>query len=1012
MRSTAFSSSRTKLYWATTAALYTGLSGSFAYAQQTGLEEIQVTGSRILNQTSMVTPTPVTAVTQDELVSLNPGTTMAEQLDQLPQFFSTQSAQRGGTTFTTASGSFLNLRGMGTQRTLVLLDGSRVIPADAGGATNIDNFPTALMRRVDVITGGASAAYGADALAGVVNFVLDREFEGLKTRVSTGINEYGDGENYNFSVAGGTAMMDDRLHLVGSVEGRKIDQIDGEVDRLGNFKHWGLVQNPEWISATATPNVPRRITMPYVFDNRGSPAGMITTPNFRYRNYTFTDDGTGVRPYNFGANSNTFTNSQSGGPEFRNHEDANMFGPTGNEVVQRSFFGALKYDVTDSFNVRLQAIAGRTEGNSYNRRSQMTIAGPSYAYTLFRDNPYLPQDVVNEMVRSNLQSITIEKRGQIRAPGNGVAYNDRGNRDISQMESLTAGFDWDINDNWHMTGNFQKGKSKVQTGALNIPRVDKFYLSIDAVRNAQGEIVCNISQVNPTPAQLAQFMQGKILPSPLSPDGVTADSPIGPLDAAACRPQNILGFGNVTQDAIDYFTDEEKKSIREMDQDFGELLVSGQLFDGWGAGPIAGAFGLTYRDEYVNQFTLPTFGERGLLNAPALGIRGIPVGLAGPGSRTMHAFTGPSVGIGKNKVKEAYGELSVPVWEWDSGQSISTNLGFRRSDYQSSGAIDSWKIGVDVQLMEDLRWRYTKSRDVREPNLGERFFTGAGGGSIFDPFFNGAANNSLTVLPSPNPGLQTEQGDTVTTGFVYSPTFAEWIEGLQVAIDWFEIDLGASIGPYGAQQIVDDCYFRQAALACSLVRRDPVSNIVQQVLNIQTNSGGAQTRGVDFEVQYNMEPNFFGDLPETFSVRSMVGYLSERSTTSAGGIYIDYVGRISTPEYSGLVTFNYNVADFGVMLQSIYNDSTISNGGSSVTTTNWVEGVDVDDNSVASQTIFNLALSYGRELETGGNWRLALNVNNLLDRDPPIIAGTGGQIISNNYDTYGRRYQLSLNLNF
>src|SRR5690606_13470380 len=176
--------------------------------------------------------------------------------------------------------------------------------------TNIDNFPTALMRRVDVITGGASAAYGADALAGVVNFVLDREFEGLKTRVSTGINEYGDGENYAFSVAGGTSFMDDRLHFVGSVEGRYIDQIDGEVDRLDNFKNWGLVQNPAWVSATATANVPRRITVPYVFDNRGSPAGMITTANFKYRNYTFTDDGKGVRPYQFGQYSNSFTNSQ------------------------------------------------------------------------------------------------------------------------------------------------------------------------------------------------------------------------------------------------------------------------------------------------------------------------------------------------------------------------------------------------------------------------------------------------------------------------------------------------------------------------------------------------------------------------------------------------------------------------------------------------------------------------------------------------------------------------------
>jgi iron complex outermembrane receptor protein len=1011
---------RKKLHLAMASLLAAGMASPLTMAAEAAdteqeLEEIQVTGSRIRATTSMTTPTPVTSITQSELKTLNPASTMAEQLDQLPQFFNTGTAQRGGTTFTTASGSFLNLRNMGTQRTLVLLDGSRVIPADAGGATNIDNFPTALMQRVDVITGGASAAYGADALAGVVNFVLDREFEGLKTSVSTGVTERMDGENWNLSVAGGTSFMDDRLHVVGSFETRYIDQIVADPDRLDNWQDWGLVQNPAWVSATATPNVPRRITVPYVFDNRGSPNGTITTPGFAFTNYTFTEDGRGVRPYTFGQYSNSFTNSQSGGPEYNNYTQAFARGPDGNEVVQRSFFGAVKYDVSDSFSVRAQGIAGRTESNNSDLRSQMTIAGSSYAYTLFADNPYLPQVVRDEMIRTNRQSITIEKRGQIRVPGRLNAYDDRGNRDISQMESATLGFDWDINGNWQMTGNYQVGKSKVQTGAINMPRIDKFYLSIDAVRNGAGEIVCNISTVNPTEAQLAAFMAGKRLPSPLSPLGVTASSPIGPLDASACRPQNILGSGNVSQASIDYFTDEEKKSIREMDQDFAEILVNGDIYEGWGAGPIGAAFGLTYRKEEVVQFTLPAFGERGLLNAPALGIRGIPVGFAGPGNRTLHAFTGPPVGTGSNSVREAYGELNIPVWEFATGQTITTNLGYRKSDYATSGIVDSWKLGLDVQLFEDLRWRFTKSRDVREPNLSERYFTGAGGGVINDPAFGGATNNSLTILPSPNPGLQTEQGDTITTGLVYQPSFAEWIDGLQVAVDWYEIDLGQSIGLYGGQAIVNDCFLTNDPFACSLVKRDPVTNVVQQILNVQTNSGGAQTRGVDLEVQYAAEPNFFDSQSESLSVRAMGGFLSERSTTSAAGIYTDFVERISTPEFTGIVMMNYNIADYGITMQARYYDSTISNGNNEGLTginSNWVEGRDVDDNTVASQTIFNLGLTYGREMDRGGDWLLSFNINNLFDRDPPIIAGTGGQALSNSHDQFGRRYQLTLNMNF
>ena len=1012
------------LFSAMTAVFFT--TGAYAQAQapaaQEGLEEIQITGSRIRNVTTMTQPTPVTAVTQEELTNLNPASTMAEQLDQLPQFFNTQTAQRGGTTFTTASGSFLNLRGMGPQRTLVLLDGSRVIPADAGGSTNIDNFPTALIRRTDVITGGASAAYGADALAGVVNFVLDREFEGLKTRVSTGITERLDGENWNLSVAGGTSLMDDKLHLIGSVETRNIDQIDGDRDRLDSWMDWGLVQNPAWVSATATPKVPRRITVPYVFDNRGSPAGLITTraTNFGLTNYTFTDDGKGVRPYQFGQYSNSFTTSQSGGPEYRNNTQAFAFGPDGNEVVQRSFFGGVKYDVSDTLSVHAQAIGGRTESNTYGLRSQMTIAGGSYDYTLYIDNPYLPQVVKDEMTKANLSSITVAKRGQIRIPGMLNAYDNRGNRDISQMESGTVGFEWDVTDNWHMTGNYQIGKSKVQTGSLNMPRIDKYYLSIDAVRNAAGQTVCNISVVNPSAQQLKDFMAGKLLPSPLTPRGVTADSPIGPLDAAACRPQNILGFGNVSQESINYFTDEEKKSIREMDQDFAEILVSGDIYEGWGAGALSMAFGLTYRDEEVTQWTLPAFGERGVLNAPALGIRGIPVGFAGPANRTLHAFTGPSVGTGQNTVKEAYAELNVPIWDSGSGQTFGANLGFRKSDYKTSGSVDSWKIGLDATLMEGLRWRFTKSRDVREPNLGERYFTGAGGGTINDPAFGGAVNSALTVLPSPNPGLQTEQGDTVTTGIVYQPNFATWVEGFQLAVDWFEIDLDKSIGLYGAQAIINDCFNTKDTFACSLVRRaDPAPGqqfgVVQQILNVQTNSGGAQTRGVDVELQYNAEPNLFATVDETFNVRTLVGYLAERSTTTAAGIYTNFVERISTPEYTALAMFNYGVGDYGVNVQATYYDSTISNGGNEAltgATSNWVEGVDVDDNTVASQTIFNLGLTYGHEMTNGGQWQVGFNINNLFDREPPVIAGTGGQILSNSHDQFGRRYQLSLNMNF
>src|SRR5690606_17664262 len=131
-------------------------------AQAGPIEEITVTGSRIRRTDGMAAPTPVTALTPDELASFEPGATIAEQLDALPQFFFTQSAQRGGLAISGDAGaSFLDMRGLGNNRTLVLLDGARLAPADKRGPINVDTLPTALVRTVDVVTGGASAAYGA-----------------------------------------------------------------------------------------------------------------------------------------------------------------------------------------------------------------------------------------------------------------------------------------------------------------------------------------------------------------------------------------------------------------------------------------------------------------------------------------------------------------------------------------------------------------------------------------------------------------------------------------------------------------------------------------------------------------------------------------------------------------------------------------------------------------------------------------------------------------------------------
>ena len=593
---------RNKLALALFAAGSAGLTGAAALAQDTTRqadEEIIVTGTRIRQVTGMAAPTPVTAMTMTELTELNPGSTVAEQLDELPQFFATPTAQRGGNAIsTTAGGSYLNLRGMGLNRTLVLLDGTRMAPADANGSVNVDNFPAALIERVDVVTGGASAAYGADAVAGVVNFVLNREFEGIKTRYSTGITGQQDGENYSVSFAGGHGFLDDKLHITGSVDLREIEQIGPDRQRFDEdwWQDWGLVKNPAFVSTTATPGVPLRITVPHVFGAQSSPQGLIISanPGFAYRNWTFTDDGTGIRPFQFGdylsltgvTPGTGQQNNQSGGPEYGYYDASTnrsaQRGTRGNDVLQRSVFFNVKYEFSDRFRVNLQSMNGRSESSFYNQPSNMTIPGALYAWTIFRSNPYLPAQLAAEMDRLALPSIQMTSAGIIDLPGRINIYDNRGDRSVGELESHTLSFDLDVTEKWSLGFDYQRAESTVATGILNVPRIDKFFLAMDAARHpTTGEIVCNIAVRNPTPADLATFMQGVLLPSPLDPLGVPGISPIGPLNPQECRPFNPFGLGNANQAAKDWIVDPEKTQFRVLEQDFAEALATGVVSEGW-----------------------------------------------------------------------------------------------------------------------------------------------------------------------------------------------------------------------------------------------------------------------------------------------------------------------------------------------------------------------------------------------------------------------------------------------
>ena len=354
-------------------------------------ELVLVTGSRIQRVSGFETAMPVTALSLDELEAALPGGLVSDQLDQLPQFFFTDSAQQGGgALFGGAGRSTVNLRALGSQRTLILLDGARIAPADRDGSVHIDNIPSALIQQVEVVTGGASAAYGADALAGVVNFKLNREFTGFSVDAGFGETADGFGGQETVSLTYGTEIGD-RLHFVGALESRQIDPIDpSPIEQGGWFQRYGYVGNPG--------AGPTRLILPGVHSTRSTPTGRVSTARdasgtvvpFTMGGLNFNYDGSALVPFVDGdVVGTTLTRSQSGGPEADIANRAFNGGVYGAQVKRRNTFVGLTFDADDRTRIWFNGMLGETESNDIDRRGIQHGTTP-WSATVHADNPFLP----------------------------------------------------------------------------------------------------------------------------------------------------------------------------------------------------------------------------------------------------------------------------------------------------------------------------------------------------------------------------------------------------------------------------------------------------------------------------------------------------------------------------------------------------------------------------------------------------------------------------------------------
>lgn len=623
-------------------------------------EEVLVTGTR-LQATGFETPTPVTAVTATGLRAAGPRN-LADALVQLPAFNGSTRSEVpvSAATIGYNGQNLLNLRGLGPTRTLVLLDGRRLPTNNALGAVDINMLPQSLVKAVDVVTGGASAAYGSDAVAGVVNFVLDTHLEGLKSELQGGLSSHDDLPSRGLSLAFGHAFLDGRARIVASVEAASQAGL-GPVAPTG--RTWfdvpaGQIPNPAM-------GLPKTLVITDIRNGLGTYGGLIPSGPLKGTEFLPGGATTTFRPGSIV--SSTFQSGGDGGK-------INIgFSPDQRRITT---FVHGEIDTAEHLTLFAEGHLARTHVTANDIVNPQV--GTANQFTIFRNNAYLPAPVLARMVAGGVQSFPL---GRFERDFPVVQIED-----ITDMKRVVLGGRGKLGGSWRyeLSGAYGQTDQEIAENNLTINR--RLYAAADAVRNSAGQIVCR--------------------------------STLAGLDPG-CVPLNLFGAGSPSAAAISYVTGNSIKYLK-LRQTVAALDVHGDLGERFqlSAGPIAVATGLEYRKESANQ----TVDPLSPLVTDFTGVRGGP--LVQQGRPGAFNFFNPLPFSGSYTVKEGYLEVGVPlVKQRPWFHALNFDAAARRSDYTQSGGVTTWKAGLNWELNGDLRLRLTKSRDIRGPNLQELFNT-------------------------------------------------------------------------------------------------------------------------------------------------------------------------------------------------------------------------------------------------------------------------------------------------
>ncbi len=917
-------------------------------------EAIVVTGSRIA-RSGYDAPTPVNVVSEIEL--------KAEPQANIGDYVSTLPAVQGSASSSTNSGSLsngqagiatVNLRNLGANRTLILIDGQRSVASATQGLVDVQTIPQGLIKGVEVVTGGASSVYGSDAVAGVVNFILNKDYEGFKAEYEHGVTTYGDVPNHLVRVTAGIPFAGGKGKLLLSGDyftQEGVDTYDRKWQQSGFFQ----IDNPAYAVGNGQPE---RLVASGIGTYQFTPGGIVNSGPLRGTYFGTVNPTTGqasLNQFTYGATKGQWMQGGDYLISREGHLNTNSLAPS---EKRANAFGRLSYEISPAIEIFGQFGYSRYEGQSFYQQT------PSTGVTIQRDNAYLPTAFRDLMVANNLTSVSIG------TSNSGIPQQGSDNkREVFRyVIGADGGFDTG-NISWNYSAYYQLGIAKTRELLTNTWLNSRLSLAQDAVFApagnalgvAAGTIVCRSSLTNTT---------------------------------NGCVPISRIGINGPASDAaLSYIFNDGEQPLRtqRLRQDVAAISFStNELFNNW-AGPVSLAFGAEYRREAVDGVVDPQFNSGWL-------------------------YGNYRVTAGNFDVKEGFIETIVPIYE-----GLDLNAALRVTNYSTSGTVTTWKVGGTWQVIDDLKFRATRSRDIRAPNLNDLFAPGTartntinvplpGGGTRSDEFLEQTTGNTI---------LRPEVAQTWGVGAVVTPGF---LPGFAASVDYFDIKLSDAIANLTAQTTVNLCYENNVQEQCNQITGVNTDNITVITL-VPFNFASQRTKGIDFEASYRANLG-----AGALTLRGVASHYIDNIVDNGIDVPRDLAGQNAgggdgTPKWNFRLSANYDTEKWAFNLVGRgFSGGKYDN--------NFFECVSacplstpanrtINENDIAGQWYADASITHRFNVKSS-KAEVFLYVRNLLNTDPVLVGNgpTGNntpaypQTNRNLYDVLGRTFRLGVRFEY